>query len=246
MKTIVLAYHSIETPPKEEGAGLYCVSKEMFRQQMAVLGDTHPDNKKKNFPGWVSPEILITFDDGDITNYTHALPILKEFGLKAYFFILAGRIGTDNYMSWQQVKELRDAGMIIGSHGINHGFLTELTPGQLKYELKESKRIIEEKLHTQIDCFSVPRGFYNRKIISLTKEAGYLKVFTSYSEDNNGFKIGRISVMKNWDINKFKRIVERGFNIREKIIKKLKISLHKILGSRCYNKVRTKILGSKT
>ena len=95
MKTKTLAYHSIGAPTAEAGAGLYCVSEESFRAQIGYLC-----SKIGTVPIGDSPHFTITFDDGDITNYRNAYPILKEFGLNAYFFIIVATSGTDGYMEW--------------------------------------------------------------------------------------------------------------------------------------------------
>ena len=94
----VLMYHAIGSKTAEEtGASLYCVSRDNFRRQMEYLvhGPQSTDHG----------QILITFDDGLLDNYTVAYPILKELGLKAYFFILVSRVGTKGYINWDQARE---------------------------------------------------------------------------------------------------------------------------------------------
>ncbi len=162
--TKILMYHSIGLQGIGEiGAGLYSVSVEKFREQMGCVTQvTKP----------LGPQVIITFDDGLSDNYTNAYPILKELGLKAYFFILVGKAGTDGYMDWRQIRQLRDGGMVIGSHGMTHRILTELNDKELDYELKNSKTILENKLGHRIDFLPIPRGFYSKKTIDKAKEVG--------------------------------------------------------------------------
>lgn len=226
---LVLAYHSVgEHPIKEIGAGLYSVPLEKFRGQME-----HICNKTGTVPKGDCPCFTITFDDGDITNYLNVFPILKKLGLKAYFFIIGERIGTDGYMNWNQIKELQDAGMIIGSHGMTHRILTELRDDELDYELVESKKILEENLKTKIDYFSIPRGFCNKKIIDKAMSAGYKTIFTS---DN------RIVIRPGWSSNHFMRVIDNGYLFQDKVEDVIKNSLRGMLGVKNYDRLRTIIL----
>lgn len=251
---IILMYHSIGRPANgEAGAELYCVSANNFRGQMeyaslsAKVNSQWPiansQNRKNHRPSAIDYRpIIITFDDGDITNYQYAYPTLKDFGLRAGFFILVSKAGTQGYMSWAQIKELKDEGMLIGSHGLTHRILTELSDGDLDYELKESKRILEENLSAPVDYLSIPRGFYNKKVIEKAKELGYKAVFTSTSKDSDGFKLGRIPVKGSWDLAYFKKILDNGLSLKDKAGELLKTSSKKILGPKRYDRIRTAVL----
>jgi peptidoglycan/xylan/chitin deacetylase (PgdA/CDA1 family) len=221
----ILAYHSIGNSVAEVGASLYCVNEARFREQLSYLLNTQysiPNTKP-----------VITFDDGDITNYTKAYPILKEFGMKASFFIIGERVGAKEYMNWRQIKELKDSGMTIGSHGMTHRILTGLNDRELDYELRQSKRILEENLWCTIDTLSIPRGFCNAKIMSKAKDVHYKTIFTS---DN------RIVVMADWDIDRFTHAINGKHTVSEKLVKLLKNSSKRLLGDRSYDLLRTRIL----
>lgn len=231
-------YHSIGSQSNGEiGAELYCVSVENFRRQMEYISRT---SKLGTGPFGDSP--LITFDDGDISDYRYAYPILKELGLKGYFFILVSKVGTTGYMGWQQIRKLKDAGMVIGSHGMSHRILTELEDKELTYELSESKKILEKNLEQTVDYFSIPRGFHSKKVINKAKEAGYKAVFTSNPKDTDEFKVGRIPVKGNWNLEHFITIVNNGLSFKDKTEELLKNSTKKILGTKNYDRLRTRIL----
>ena len=61
--------------------------------------------------------IQITFDDGNASDFAYALPALVKRGLRASFFVCAGRIGRLGYLDKGAMAEIVAAGMIIGSHG---------------------------------------------------------------------------------------------------------------------------------
>jgi len=234
MKNKILMYHSIGISHNGEiGAGLYSVPVKNFEQQMELVHTTG------TVPFGDCPCCIITFDDGDITNYRHAYPVLQLLGLKAYFFILAGRVGTEGYMRWEQIRELKNSGMIIGSHAMTHRILTELSDADLDYELRESKKILEDNLGCPIDFFSVPRGFYNKKVIKKAKEAGYKAVFTSKPSDNDGYRLGRIAVKGSWSLGYFKRALINGLSFNDRVIEKIKDSSKLLLGVKNYDRLRS-------
>lgn len=231
-KTKVLMYHSIdEHASTEPGAELYCVDAGMFREQMEYLANSYGlgamgyELKAK--------KVALTFDDGLLDNYTTAYPVLCELGLNAYFFVLVGKISKAGYMNWQQVRELKDAGMMIGSHGMTHRILTGLSDRDMDYELKESKKILENKLECAVDSISIPRGFHNRKILAKAKEFGYKTIFTS---------VNRIAVKADWNLEKFVSVLNNGYSLQDKAKEFAKSASKKVLGAKAYDSLRTRIL----
>jgi len=227
----ILMYHSIGSKGNGEiGSKLYSVSKKDFKKQMEYVKSL------------ANQEVMVTFDDGDITNFKHAYPILKDLNISAYFFIIVSKVGTRGYMNWEEIKALRDSGMTIGSHGMTHKILTELDDTDLDYDLRASKKFLEDNMGHRIHYFSVPRGFYNKKTVEKAKEVGYKGIFTSNIYDNDGFRFGRIPVKASWDMRYFIKMFDNGFSIKEKTGELIKNSSKKILGAKYYDKIRTGIL----
>lgn len=225
-------YHAIGTSTNETGSGLYCVPENKFQKQLAYLAQQRDAGR----------EFRLTFDDGDITNYTTALPTLEKYGFKGYFFIISGFIGTDGYMNEEQIRELYKKGHSIGSHGMSHRILEGLTDVDLAYEIKESKIMLERIVSARINSFSIPRGFENPKIMRMAREIGYTTVFTSNPMDNDGFKTGRIAVKGKWGMEYFKRVVSSGPSLKENAQEWLKTKAKRVLGAKQYDKLRSKLL----
>ncbi|MFA6320566.1 MAG: polysaccharide deacetylase family protein [Candidatus Omnitrophota bacterium] len=223
----ILAYHSINNSVREAGAQLYCVSEDAFRGQLEYLR---------------GKDVVITFDDGDITSYTKAYPILKEFNVLAYFFIIGEWVGAPGYMNWDQISELKHGGMIIGSHGMSHRVLTTLNDEDLGYEFGSSKKLLEDKLKTPIETISIPRGLCNKKVINKIREYGYVKVFTSDPDDSGDFLCGRIAVRADWDMKHFMHAVDNGPSLKDKTMSFIKKSSRAILGDKGYDLLRSRIL----
>ena len=102
-------------------------------------------------------KITFTFDDGKISVFKNAFPILKEFGLTGCLAVVVDFIGEkDTCFSWNQLQEMVDAGWAVVSHTCNHN-LTNLTPQKIWHEVVESKEILNAKGFPS-DIFIMPGG----------------------------------------------------------------------------------------
>ena len=106
--------------------------------------------------------VVLTFDDGYLDNYTHALPILRHAKDKAEFNIITGfvgrTLGVNTYMTWPQIKALAAAGMEIESHTINHPDLGILPEDKVRYELRDSRAALQRELGIPVQFFAYPDG----------------------------------------------------------------------------------------
>ena len=167
---------------------------------------------------------MLTFDDGTRSHFDHAAPLMKKKKMTGVFFIPAAWVGKNGYMGWSELKRLLADGFEIGSHGMNHVPLTRLSAGELEDELGRSKKILEDRLGIGILGFSVPRGFYGRRIGKAAQKAGYRFVFTSsFDLNSNGqdpFCLSRLSVRGMTSPEEFSRMLDGKLGIkkyREKI-----------------------------
>jgi peptidoglycan/xylan/chitin deacetylase (PgdA/CDA1 family) len=142
--------------------------------------------------------VIISFDDGYENTYMRALPILRRYGLTATFFIVTGLVGTKDYLNWDQLSEMKAAGMNIESHTHTHPVLTELPREKIREELRMSKEILEGKLGSKITVLCVPGGFTNAVVSKMAQDLGYKALCTSLPGlnriDDTGFELDRISI----------------------------------------------------
>lgn len=131
---------------------------------------------------------IITFDDGDLSMFGIAYPLLREHDIKATFFIITGSVGQVGYMNWEQIRDMAtytnlsgERIFTIGSHGINHVSMGEVDKDTLVLELSESKRILEEKIGLSVDVFALPygSGAGRKDIETLAAGFGYKAMRTS-------------------------------------------------------------------
>jgi len=147
--------------------------------------------------------LVITFDDGHINNYTDAFPLLKKYDFPAIMFIPSDRIGTEGHMAWEQIREMADYGIEIGSHGRTGGYLPDFSDNRKWDEINESKKLLEEKLGIEIKYFAYPLGGFSPEIKEMIKKAGYKGAVATnrgFDRDNKDvFELNRVR-LSNKDI----------------------------------------------
>lgn len=131
--------------------------------------------------------IVLTFDDGTEDAASRVLPLLKQHQMRATFFVIAGftapdgaprhfvegRRGRVGFLTWPEVRALRDAGMEIGSHTVRHPRLSNLPRVQVRDELVESKRMLELGLGQPVDFFAYPFTARLKDTRAQVRAAGY-------------------------------------------------------------------------
>jgi peptidoglycan/xylan/chitin deacetylase (PgdA/CDA1 family) len=125
------------------------------------------------------PNVRITVDDGNASDFGIVFPALQKRGLRADFFICSGRLNQPDFLNQMQVRELRRNGMGIGSHGIKHVSWRGLSPAGLAEELRISRAVLEQVCEYPVDTAACPFGAYDREVLQGLQEAGYRQVYTS-------------------------------------------------------------------
>jgi peptidoglycan/xylan/chitin deacetylase (PgdA/CDA1 family) len=176
-------------------------------------------------------DIVITFDDGYYDNFQNALPILRKFNAPATIFITAGNIDKESPFYWDKrtkkdnqgraltTKELvelsRSELITIGAHTMTHPVLTEKNDKEIKWEINESKKIIENIINKKIYYFSYPFGgknTYNKYIIKLLQKTGFegscANFHDSVSIFSNKYALPR-KLIRDWDSNRLSKEINK-------------------------------------
>jgi len=138
-----------------------------------------------NDPAQLTGQFAVTFDDGYTSMARLACPILLEMRIPATLFIVVEGIGKTNV--WDQregdcvetmctaaeLRELAEQGFEIGSHSMNHPRLTRLTDAELRTEIFDSKKALEDLLGRPVLSFSYPYGEQDARVRQVVAEAGY-------------------------------------------------------------------------
>jgi len=132
--------------------------------------------------------VVLHFDDGYEDNYQYAFPILKKYGFPAMEFLISDKVGTPDYLTWDQVKEMEKYNFLAGAHTRHHAYLPKLNLAQAQDEIAGSKKIIEDHLGHSINYFAYPTGGFTDDVKRLVKEAGY-KAAASTNRGKDRFNV---------------------------------------------------------
>jgi peptidoglycan/xylan/chitin deacetylase (PgdA/CDA1 family) len=124
-------------------------------------------------------DVRITFDDGNASDVELALTRLRERGLRAEFFVLAGLLGEPGRLDRGGVRELLDAGMAVGSHGWAHRDWRRITDTEAAQELTDAHRVLSELTGHQVSRVAIPFGSYDRHVIGRLRRANVTRAYTS-------------------------------------------------------------------
>jgi len=136
--------------------------------------------------------ILLTFDDGYDDLYSQLLPATVQLRLKPLVFLVADRVGASNVwdqmsglrrrhlLTLDQVREMQRHGVEFGSHTLTHPYLPDVSDADLRREVGESKRRLEDMLGTEVTSFAYPFGGIDQRVRAAVADAGYDTAFTTH------------------------------------------------------------------
>ncbi len=186
VKLPILLYHNVTDSFSAQEEQLH-ITPQRFREHMLRLKENgfqtisfqqYYDYRTQGSPLPEKP-IIISFDDGYITNYEHAYPILKECGFIATFFAVAKSSFLPTafpipHYDWRLAKEMEASGVIeVESHSYTHPKHTDLSLADIEQEARLSYYTIKTFLGKEPLVYSYPNGAFSEQSKQLVKKAGY-------------------------------------------------------------------------
>ena len=187
---VVLTYHRVG----EDDVPSTNVRIEQFEQQLDYL-------EQNGFVVWPLGKILnalssdeplpertvaITLDDAYLSIYTEAFPRLQKRGFPFTVFVATDPVdkGYSRYMNWQQLREMKAAGVEIANHSKSHPYMVRRLPGEdtssylsrLKSEIVSAQQRLEKELGPQPKLFAYPYGEYSKEVEAVVSALGYVAV----------------------------------------------------------------------
>ena len=183
IKVPILTYHYIRSnPDPRDGLGFaLSVTPADFAAQMDWLARagyhtiTTEDlyqyvNRARGLP---SKPVILTFDDGYADFYTSALPVLRSHEFTATAYVVSGFVGHGGYMTQEQIREVDHSGIEIGSHSVHHANLARSSMANVRAEVGDSKRYLEELVGHPVNSFCYPSGKWHAGVANAVAAAGY-------------------------------------------------------------------------
>jgi hypothetical protein len=232
-RELYLLYHELRP---DNSPYTYALQTTEFENQVDLFAQLQRDGSTTLRP-------QLTFDDGHISNFEFALPILRSRGLAARFFITVGWTGRKKgFMNWPHLKELLQGGQQIGAHGWSHTLLTHCTEKQLVTELNTARLTLEDKLGVPITTMSLPGGRYNQRVLDACWTAGYTHIFTSIPRAEPypiGPILGRLNIRGDMSLEWIAKLFQPGnpFLIVLERQYRIKSAAKTLIGDRLYEKL---------
>ena len=191
-----------------------------FKEHLKILEE---DNIKfinpKNFENELKnnklqKKVLLTIDDGFLSFYENAWPILKSKKIPFILFISTREVGNFNYMTWEQIKEISEENFVeIGNHSHTHEYLADENNEVIKEDIEKSISIFKTNLGKNSDFFSYPFGEYSNNFKNIIKQFGFKFAFGQHSgvidETKNFYELPRYPINEKYgEIKRFKSLTK--------------------------------------
>jgi peptidoglycan/xylan/chitin deacetylase (PgdA/CDA1 family) len=247
--SVYLMYHQIS----DESSDRYVVSPQAFRDQLDGLAAAGYEVVSVGHalaqPVARRPRVVMTFDDGSVSDRLVASPFLLEHGFGATFYVVPTCLGRPGFMTEAQVLELMRAGFEIGSHSMTHPYLTDLDSDALEREVAGSKRLLEKILGRAVRHFACPGGRVNRQVQAAARAAGYDSVATSRPgvnrPEDDPYSLARVAMFRYTSLTDFARIC-RGEGMWGRRLPELVLGAAKrLLGNSSYDRLRRVLLSHR-
>ncbi len=206
----ILMYHMV-TPSEIETRHKIFVTTERFDQQLRAykkwgyqtlqfkdIDDF--SSGKRDWSQFPRKPLMITFDDGYTNNLTQALPLLQKYQMKAVIYLLAnnqlknnfwdeGEIPLQNLMTAEERRTVFESGHFeIGSHGLEHKPLTQMTEKEAFHQLRESKLFLDNEFGISILSYAFTYGLRTDELAETAFNAGYNYIINT---DQGGFHLSQ-------------------------------------------------------
>ena len=196
------------------------IQLEVFKEQLKIIENSgikfiHP----KNFIESLSKnkktrKILFTVDDGLLSFYENAWPILKKKKIPFILFVNTREVGAFNYMNWNQIIELHNSELVeIGNHSHSHEYLVDENPNVIEKDILTSMKIFKKKLGRNSKFFSYPFGEYSLEFKKIIKKLGFEYAFGQHSgvidETKDLWELPRFPINEKYgEIKRFKTLMK--------------------------------------
>lgn len=209
-RVIILLYHNlVRDKLGDNDDGNYCTTDTKFEKDIRdVLGMGYKSLSLADFyEGNYDKDcnyFIITFDDGYLSNYTIAFPILKMLEVYGDIFVCTDSTEISNHFSWRQGQIMEDSGYVkLYAHTPEHHRLYNITLPIFKYQVKRSFESLAVKLSgKRYLIFAYPGGEYSKKsVYDLYKMGVVLQMVQTLPDDECGWDYTAFGLVRRYNIS---------------------------------------------
>ena len=194
-----LMYHLIRDEIYGSLGGLF-VKVDDFERQLQLMNERGFTYLfADEFQHTAGPSVVITLDDGYSDNYDNLLPLLVKYNARATVFVVTDLIGTPEYLTEAQIKEMAASGYIrFGSHTVTHRQMGLITDAQtLREEFDRSQQILEELTGRPVRSLAFPNGSYSDLALEVAADYyDYCYTTKSYYPTASDMEISRYYIAR--------------------------------------------------
>ena len=157
--------------------------KELLKSKYNVVDINEALQAIKNIRLIKDKSVVITIDDAYSSVYNYAWPIFKKYNLPFTLFVSTDVIDnkTPGYMSWEEIRILRDHGVTIGSQTKSHPHMYKINKQKIINELTISNKRFIDEIGSKPKIFAYPYGEYNLEVLEQVKLQGFNAAFGQHS-----------------------------------------------------------------
>lgn len=123
--------------------------------------------------------VVLTFDDGLRSSMDFIWPALLKRNLKGVFFVSPALLGEKGYLDWVDVRCMAKEGAEFGTHGFSHRLFEDLDEDDLRREVVDSKKELEDQIGRKIISLAAPGGSFHTHAVEMAFQVGYRFLCTS-------------------------------------------------------------------
>tara|TARA_B100001063_G_scaffold201488_1_gene194915 strand:- start:302 stop:1357 length:1056 start_codon:yes stop_codon:yes gene_type:complete len=159
-------------------------------------------------------KILLTIDDGFLSFYENAWPILKSKKIPFILFVSTREVGAFNYMTWEQIREINKEDFVeIGNHSHTHEYLVDENNKIIREDIEKSIKIFKKELGQNSIFFSYPFGEYSIDFKNIIKNFGFKYAFGQHSgvmdETKDFYELPRYPINEKYgEIKRFRSLTK--------------------------------------
>ncbi len=140
--------------------------------------------------------VVITFDDGHVSSFQYAFPLLKKYGFHATYFLYTDFLGARDALTWAQIREMFESGLIdFEAHSKTHANLMQKGAEEseqryrerLDVEIRQPRDLIQRHLQTLVTQYAYPYGDANEAVIDRLTQAGNYRLGLTVNAGGNPF-----------------------------------------------------------